>query len=247
MWDCNQFKNYLKDIGYPNVFEKVIYPGMKQCITGAILLNQDNIDTRRNSFELYGADFMLTEDFQPWLIEINAKPALYASTPVTARMCPQVLDDLIKVIIDLPHNAKTKTGNFELLYKQNIPKMPQVDVETLKLEGIPLNKDYFYEPENNEVDLTTMSKESVKINEIQDYITKVNTEMNNALKNLLDVIDKEKERRQKQVKKKNNEEERIVGIIEEYRYGEETKLLNINNTSTFQNVMRFLKNSTNYT
>lgn len=96
MWDSYQFKKYLKEIGHPNVYQNIIYPGMKHCITGAILANQENLDKRRNCFELYGADFMLTEDFHPWLLEINSKPALYASTPVTARMCPAVLEDTIK-------------------------------------------------------------------------------------------------------------------------------------------------------
>lgn len=96
MWDTNQFKLYLSNIGYSQVFNKIIYPGMKECITGAVLLNQCNLDHRKNSFELYGADFMLTEDFQPWLIEINSKPALSPTTPVTAKMCPKVLEDVVK-------------------------------------------------------------------------------------------------------------------------------------------------------
>lgn len=96
MWDTQQFKQYLSDIGYPNAYNKIIYPGMKESITGAILLNQCYLDQRKNSFELYGADFMLTEDFQPWLIEINSKPALGHTTPVTAKMCPKVLEDVIK-------------------------------------------------------------------------------------------------------------------------------------------------------
>lgn len=96
MWDTQQFTKYLESIGHANVFRDVIYPGMKQCLTGAILMNQANLDTRKNCFELYGSDFMLTEDFKPWLIEINSRPALYPSTSVTARMCPQVLDDVIK-------------------------------------------------------------------------------------------------------------------------------------------------------
>lgn len=195
MWDTKQFRNYLINIGFPKVYDKIIYPGMKQCITGAILLNQDNLDTRKNSFELYGADFMLTEDFQPWLIEINAKPALYASTPVTARMCPQVLEDLVKVIIDVPQKLKANTGNFELLYKQEIPKLPRVNAAKLKVEGTPLTRDYFCEPKTTETNMATLSKENMKLDEIQDYITKVNTEMNNALKNLLRIINNERNRR----------------------------------------------------
>lgn len=39
---------------------------------------------------------MLTEDFTPWLIEINSSPDLAPTTSVTARLCPQCLEDVIK-------------------------------------------------------------------------------------------------------------------------------------------------------
>lgn len=39
---------------------------------------------------------MISEDFYPWLIEINASPDLAPSTSVTARMCPQAVEDTIK-------------------------------------------------------------------------------------------------------------------------------------------------------
>ena len=45
---------------------------------------------------MYGADFMLTEDFRPWLIEINSSPSMSYSTPITATLCEQVLEDSIK-------------------------------------------------------------------------------------------------------------------------------------------------------
>lgn len=86
----------LLDIGFPNVYEEIIYPGMKQGIVTAVLLHNRNLDRRKNSFEVFGADFMLTEDFKPWLLEINSNPALHASTPITAKMCPQMLEDVIK-------------------------------------------------------------------------------------------------------------------------------------------------------
>ena len=69
---------------------------MKQCLIGAMLACQETMDKRQNSFELYGADFMLTDDFTPWLIEINSSPDLAPTTSVTARLCPQCLEDVIK-------------------------------------------------------------------------------------------------------------------------------------------------------
>ena len=77
-------------------WDTVIYPGMKQCIIGVLLASQETVDFRKNCFELYGADFMLSEDLRPWLIEINSCPCMAPSTSVTARMCAQCLEDAIK-------------------------------------------------------------------------------------------------------------------------------------------------------
>ncbi|XP_028035824.1 tubulin glycylase 3A-like isoform X1 [Bombyx mandarina] len=124
MWDCHTFKAYLKQIGKYELWDTKIYPGMKQCLVGAMLACQETMDKRQNSFELYGADFMLTEDFTPWLIEINSSPDLAPTTSVTARLCPQCLEDVIKVVLDRRLNPDADTGTFELAYRQTIPKAP---------------------------------------------------------------------------------------------------------------------------
>ncbi|XP_037297927.1 tubulin glycylase 3A isoform X1 [Manduca sexta] len=124
MWDCHTFKAYLRQIGKYELWDTKIYPGIKQCLIGAMLACQETMDKRQNSFELYGADFMLTEDFTPWLIEINSSPDLAPTTSVTARLCPQCLEDVIKVVLDRKSNPDADTGFFELAYKQTIPKAP---------------------------------------------------------------------------------------------------------------------------
>lgn len=96
MWDCYTFQAYLKQIGKASMWTERIFPGMQRALIGTMLASQDTMDRRSNSFELYGADFMISEDCQPWLIEINASPDLGATTSVTARLCPQCLEDVIK-------------------------------------------------------------------------------------------------------------------------------------------------------
>ncbi|XP_060517440.1 tubulin glycylase 3A-like [Cylas formicarius] len=142
MWDSEKFKNYLSDIGYPTVFDLVIYEGMKQGVVAAVMASRDKLDKRKNCFELYGADFILTEDFRPWLLEINSNPALQASTPVTARLCPQVLEDVIKVVVD---QATGTTGNFELVYvdKGDVVIAKGRLAGQLKVLGEPLGAEYF--------------------------------------------------------------------------------------------------------
>ena len=74
----------------------------------------------KGSFELFGFDLMIDEDFNMWLIEVNSSPAMDYSTPVTERLVKIVLEDAIKVVVDYA-NAKQKdkveTGMFECIYK----------------------------------------------------------------------------------------------------------------------------------
>ena len=69
---------------------------MKQGLVGSLLASQEAMDRRKNSFELYGADFMLMEDFSVWLIEINSHPDMSNSTSVTTRLCRKAMEDTIK-------------------------------------------------------------------------------------------------------------------------------------------------------
>lgn len=82
--------------GDGDAWEHLIYPGMKQGLIGALLASQESMDKRPNSFELYGADFMVMEDYSVWLIEINSHPDMSNSTSVTTRLCRKVMEDTIK-------------------------------------------------------------------------------------------------------------------------------------------------------
>lgn len=45
-------------------------------------VSQDLVEHRKKSWELYGYDFMVDDQYKPWLIEINSSPACDYSTKV---------------------------------------------------------------------------------------------------------------------------------------------------------------------
>lgn len=136
MWDNSSFEAYLRQIGKPEMWDTRIYPGMQKAIIAVMLASQDAMDrSKPNTFELFGADFMIGEDFNPWLIEINSSPDLGSSTSVTARLCPQCLEDTIKVVIDRKNDSKADTGKFEIIYKQYIPPQQAYMGLNLYLKG----------------------------------------------------------------------------------------------------------------
>ncbi|KAK9293902.1 hypothetical protein QLX08_011309 [Tetragonisca angustula] len=135
MWDATTFKEFLKSQGHDKVWDDIIYPGMKQGLVGSLLASQEAMDRRKNSFELYGADFMVMDDFSVWLIEINSHPDMSYSSKVTTRLCRQVLEDTIKVVIDHREDKNADTGQFELAYKQRMPSCQPYLGAALSLQG----------------------------------------------------------------------------------------------------------------
>ncbi|KAL0118147.1 hypothetical protein PUN28_009073 [Cardiocondyla obscurior] len=135
MWDATTFKQYLKSQGHNNAWDEMIYPGMKQGLVGSLLASQEAMDRRKNSFELYGADFMVMDDFSVWLIEINSHPDMSYSTSVTTRLCRRVMEDTIKIVVDFREDKNANTGDFELVYKQRMPSCQPYLGAALSLQG----------------------------------------------------------------------------------------------------------------
>ncbi|XP_058447391.1 tubulin glycylase 3B [Malaya genurostris] len=123
MWSSKQFEQYLqsKDKGY--YWERKIYPDMKRNILSVVAASLDGMRIERNMFELYGADFMVTENYRTMLLEINSSPDLSSSTEVTEVICPAVLEDLVKVVIDNTNDKRASTGDFECIYAVEIPRV----------------------------------------------------------------------------------------------------------------------------
>lgn len=118
MWTSSQFQEYLQQRGQGSAWGSVIYPSMKRAVAYTMQMAQGRVEPRRNSFELYGADFVLGHDFRPWLLEINSSPTMHASTPVTAQLCAQVQEDVIRVVVGRRDGRCCDVGNFELLWRQ---------------------------------------------------------------------------------------------------------------------------------
>lgn len=98
MWTQQEFiEKHLAPMNKQNAWEEIIYAQMKNAIVCSMQSSQDIIENRKNTFELYGADFMIgTEDLKPWLIEINCSPTMARSTEITTLLCDNVQEDIIK-------------------------------------------------------------------------------------------------------------------------------------------------------
>ena len=62
---------------------------------------QDKVENRKNTFEFFGYDFMVDQNLNVWLLEVNCSPSMDSDgQPVLKQLVHSVLSDLAKVIVD---------------------------------------------------------------------------------------------------------------------------------------------------
>jgi tubulin monoglycylase TTLL3/8 len=101
MWSYDDFSQYMKYRAGNNeidIMETIIQPRMQDIAKWSLQCGCEMVDHRKQSFELYGFDFMIDETCGAWLIEINASPACDYSTAVTERYVQKALVELLDVI-----------------------------------------------------------------------------------------------------------------------------------------------------
>ena len=95
MWTCFDFEKYIGTENWKEIHEKI-----KNAIICSFYAIHHEIKPRYNSHELYGYDFMIDEDLNVYLIEVNASPALDYSTKITEMLVKDMIKDLIELVID---------------------------------------------------------------------------------------------------------------------------------------------------
>ena len=105
MWDVPQFRNYLVE-----TLKKDTWPKIKEQILNIVLCSFDSVKNeikyRENSFELFGFDIMFDDDWNAYLIEVNASPSMDYSTKITSKLVPEMIDNLFEIVIDKKSDKK---------------------------------------------------------------------------------------------------------------------------------------------
>jgi len=89
-------------------------------VYSSILSVADQLQHRDRSHTILGYDFMVDQDLNVWLIEVNSSPCMDYSTHVTTELCPKVLKDTLRCILDGDHgrvglDGEGQVGDWELI------------------------------------------------------------------------------------------------------------------------------------
>ena len=116
------------EVNYENKvnFKNDIFPKIKQIIQFVFESVKYKINPleRKYSFEIFGFDFMLDCDFDPFLIEVNTNPGLEESSPLIKMLVPRMIDDALRLTLDKEFDTVYNFGEdykYSSLYESPFP------------------------------------------------------------------------------------------------------------------------------
>jgi hypothetical protein len=94
-WPLSRLLKYLED---RNMDTASIMQRIKNIIVLTLLAVWPKVPAQSSGFELLGFDVMLDSQLDPWLIEVNASPALATDTQLDMQVKAPLLSDTLKVL-----------------------------------------------------------------------------------------------------------------------------------------------------
>ena len=132
-----QFQKYIDEF-YPEKGISVygdLVPQMHEIVLKSFHAVRRTIDPNRRKFcfELFGYDFILDEDFNTWLIEVNTNPCLEESGALLSMLLPRMVEDMLKLTVDVvfPKGSIKKSKKSKDV-KRSPVKQTKLDANLLK-------------------------------------------------------------------------------------------------------------------
>ena len=122
MWNLNTYKNYLKSkkVDYNAIKEKI-----KDIIIKSIISFKDNLLYKnerihvkdRNIYTLLGYDILITDKYEPILLEINNNPSLKIRNIIDEQIKKNLFTDILNLVGIMPFSHDFNTSLFDKEYK----------------------------------------------------------------------------------------------------------------------------------
>eukprot|EP00753_Platysulcus_tardus_P017989 PLAT6663.2.p2 GENE.PLAT6663.2~~PLAT6663.2.p2 ORF type:complete len:425 (+),score=201.89 PLAT6663.2:49-1275(+) len=131
-WSLKNLLLYMQGI-YGREETDAMMKSIDDIIVHSLKAVQNVMINDKHCFECYGYDIIIDSDLKPWLVEVNASPALTATTHVDRVLKTSMIHDLFKVVCPtgVPDPASkgavdgVDTGGFDLLYDEAAAMMEE--------------------------------------------------------------------------------------------------------------------------
>ncbi|KAG5446900.1 Protein polyglycylase ttll10 [Clonorchis sinensis] len=112
VWTIDQLNDYInryyrvsKCLPFDWV-KTVLQYRIRRIIHRTFLAVKNRLATRLGMFQLYGLDFLLDDQFQPWLLEVNSNPAMATNCDALKSVLPDLVEKSIQIVLECFEKAQ---------------------------------------------------------------------------------------------------------------------------------------------
>ena len=124
-WSLVEYRNYFKKMGKGHIMD-FIWSQIEAIVVKTVISVSTeyykNIFPNKvnNTFELYGFDVLIDQNFKAWLIEVNVNPSLHCTSPLDLSIKTDLISDIFNLVGILPfnHNGNRSIFNYTMAGKK---------------------------------------------------------------------------------------------------------------------------------
>lgn len=97
-WNIENLRFYLEQTRGKAMTDKC-FEDIKNIIYISLKSVQSVIINDKHCFEMYGYDILIDDNLKPWLIEVNASPALTTTTESDRIMKMSIIEEVFRIVV----------------------------------------------------------------------------------------------------------------------------------------------------
>ena len=207
-WSLIEYRNHFTKLGESHIMEMIWSQIEAIVIKTIISVSKEyykNIYPSKinNSFELYGFDILIDENYRAWIMEVNVNPSLHCTSPLDLSIKTDLISDIFNVVGILPynHNGNKSVYNYLMINKkkeenktinnnslsQNNKKDEKIDKKKYANKLIKSERDDF----NNKMSIKSAILKNFEANNLEKKLTEYDDEY---YKKIIEIYTEEKSR-----------------------------------------------------
>ena len=88
--------------------KKLMVDQYRELILHSLKAAKCKLKIKKSTYELVGYDFIIDENLQSYIIEVNTNPCIEESSNLLKMLLPRMLDDMFKLTLDVVFNQPSQ-------------------------------------------------------------------------------------------------------------------------------------------
>lgn len=137
--DYSKYLYETKQIDDPHWLSTYLVPQIKRSFIALAKINEENFYKSSDVYEMYGVDIILDEEFNPYILEVNASPMIYGSIPKKLDLLNNMLNGIFNIVFAQQFSRVERTLQYIEQNKEQIKNQENLKIHSEEFKRLYQN------------------------------------------------------------------------------------------------------------